>query len=338
MNLPWDRWVRRVPGLTFALAAGVALGAAVASSPAPPGPASTSVLLVVGAEGEATYATNFVEQVRRWDTTAARAGARLTRVGHPPDSATEDREALQAALAAEVAETNAPLWLVLIGHGTFDGKEARFNLRGPDVTASELAAWLRPLRRPVVVIDTSSSSAPFLNALAGTNRVVVTATRSGHEQNFARFGAGFAEALTDPESDLDHDGQVSLLEAFVAGAHRVAEFYRSEGRLATEHALIDDNGDGRGTPAEWFRGLRAVRKAEPGAVLDGARAHQFHLVLSPSEQAVSPEFRARRDALELEVARLREAKSTLKEEEYYQRLEAVLLELARLTPDAAAGE
>ena len=63
---------------------------------------------------------------------------------------------LRRALASEPTNAPAPLWLVLIGHGTFDGKEARFNLRGPDLTATELALWLQPIRRPMAVIDTSS--------------------------------------------------------------------------------------------------------------------------------------------------------------------------------------
>ena len=152
------------------------------------------------------------------------------------------------------------MWLVLIGHGTFDGKEARFNLRGPDVSADELALWLKPFRRPLAVIDTASCSAPFLNLLSATNRVIITATRSGNEQNFTRFGQYLAQALTDPEANLDKDGQVSLLEAFLTASHQAAEFYKLQGRLVTEHALLDDNGDGLGTPADWFRGLRAIKR------------------------------------------------------------------------------
>src|SRR5437899_457427 len=196
----------------------------------------------------------------------------------------------------------------MIGHGSFDGKEARFNLRGPDVTATELALWLRPFRRPLAVIDTSSCSAPFLAKLSGTNRVVVTATRSGHEQNFTRFGQYLAEAIADPQSDLDKDGSVSLLEAFLTASHRTAEFYKTEGRLATEHALLDDNGDGLGTPADWFHGIRPVKRAKEGAGLDGLRAHQFHIFRSEQEKQLPASARARRDDLELAIAKLRDSR------------------------------
>ena len=134
--------------------------------------------------------------------------------------------------------------------------------------------------------------------------MIISATRSGNEQNFTRFGQHFAEAIADPQGDLDQDGQTSLLEAFLSASARVAEFYKTEGRLATEHALIDDNGDGLGTPADWFRGTRATKQPKDGRSLDGLRAHQFHLVRSAEEQRLSAEARARRDELELATMEL----------------------------------
>lgn len=291
-------------------------------------PTKPTVVLVVGAPGQEDFQTNFQRQVELWTRVCKRAEASIVRIELDPNPAVPDCERLKQTLAHEPKEGHEALWLVLVGHGTFDGKEARFNLRGPDVTAADFAEWLRPFRRPVVFIDTSAASAPFLNALSATNRVIVTATRSGNEQNFARFGLHLAEALTDEQSDLDKDGQVSLLEAFITASARVAEFYKTEGRLATEHALIDDDGDGRGTPADWFRGTRPVKRPEGNASVDGARAHQFHLVLSPAEQALPPEVRARRDALELEIARLRAGKSQRPAGSYYDELEKLLLQLA----------
>ena len=158
--------------------------------------------------------------------------------------------------------------------------------------------------------------------------MVVSSTRSGNEQNYARFGKFFAEAIGDPKSDLDKDGQISLLEAFLSGSQRTAEFYKTEGRLATEHALMDDNGDGLGTPADWFRGVRATKQAKDGATLDGTRAHQFHLVRSAAEQQLPSAARARRDALELQIAKLREGKAKMAAANYFAELEKLLLELA----------
>jgi hypothetical protein len=289
-----------------------------------------SVILVVGAPGEPEFGSNFVQQVLLWDNICQRAEARVVRIGLAPTNATSDRELLKQTLAAEPTAGIEPLWLAFIGHGTFNGKEARFNLRGPDVSDVELAEWLKPAQRPIIVINCASASAPFLKTLSATNRVVITATRSGNELNLTRFGEHFAKALAATESDLDKDGQVSLLETFLMASRQVAEFYKTEGRLLTEHALLDDNGDGQGTPADWFHGVRATKKAKDGASLDGPRANQFHLVLSAEELALPAEIRAQRDALELSVARLRETKSQMSQADYYRQLETILLELARL--------
>lgn len=307
---------------------GVASGAGLADN-ASSGSGAT-VIFVAGAPGEELYASNLVRQATLWSNACARGGATFVVVGLDTNRTAPDRVVLAETLTAQSREASEPLWLVLAGHGTFDGQEARFNLRGPDVTPAELARWLAPFRRPLVLIHAFSASAPFLPALAGTNRVIVTATRSGHEVNYARLGDFLAEALADPAADLDHDGQTSLLEAFLAAAARVAEFYQSEGRLATEHALLEDNGDGKGTPADWFRGVRPVRAAADGAPTDGARAHQLHLVPSPAERALPPEVRQRRDALERAIFRLRENRSRLPEAEYFDQLERLLLELAEL--------
>ena len=289
-----------------------------------------TVIVVVGAAGDDEYGQNFAKWAGLWEKTSREAGAKYITIGLKDAAATNDLAQLQKTLADE--PTNAPgeLWLVLLGHGTFDGKEARFNLRGPDLTATNLALLLKPFTRPVAVINAFSSSGPFLHPLSAPARVVITATRSGNEQNYARFGQYFSEAIADPQADLDKDGQTSLLEAWLTASYRVAEFYKSEGRLATEHALLDDNGDGLGTPPDWFRGVRAVKKAKDGATLDGPRAHQFHLVRSEAERRMPAAVRARRDQLELAVAKLREAKEELPETEYYQKLEPLLLELARL--------
>jgi hypothetical protein len=289
-----------------------------------------TVILVVGAAGEPEFGSNFVQQVQIWDKICNRAEAKVVRIGQDTNNSIEDHDLLKQALAVEQTNVPAPLWLVFVGHGTFDGKEARFNLRGPDISDTELAEWLKPFQRPLVVINCASASAPFLKTLSGTNRVIITATRSGNELNFTRFGQYFAKALDDPETDLDKDGQVSLLEAFLVASRRVNEFYRTEGRLITEHALIDDNGDGQGTPADWFHGVRATKKAKEGASLDGPRANQMHLVLSKEELALPAETRAQRDALELSVAKLRESKSQMPEADYYRQLETLLLQLARL--------
>jgi hypothetical protein len=308
---------------------------------APPAAERPTVVIVVGAPGEAEFGSRFREWAGLWLASAERGGAEVVKIGWGPQEGRPagDRDRLRAALAERSgAAGGQPLWLVLLGHGTYDGHDARFNLLGPDVTDSELAAWLAPVKRPVVVIDGSSASAPFLTRLSGPNRVIVTATRSGHEQNFARFGGFLAGAVADPKADLDKDGQVSLLEAFLTASGRVAESYRTRAELATEHALLDDNGDRRGTPAEFFRGVRPVRRASDGSAPDGTRAHQLHLVPGDRERALTPALRRRRDELEQSLAALREKKETLGKDEYYARLEPLMVELAKVYLGAPAGQ
>ncbi len=294
-----------------------------------------TVIVVVGAAGEEEFGKNFAAWAENWRKAATAGGAKFVPIGLAPPDGTNDITHLQQALDTEPKDSAAELWLVLIGHGTFDGKDAKFNLRGPDFSATDLATWLKDFHRPLAVIDTSSASAPFLTKLSAPGRVVVTATRSGNEVNYARLGQYFSEAIANPEADLDKDGQTSLLEAFLSASRQVADFYKAQGRLATEHALLDDNGDGLGTPADWFRGVRAVRKARDGAAVDGLRAQQFCLVRSPDEQKIPMQVRARRDELELQVAGLRDKKATLQEDEYYRQLEVLLVELARLNESAA---
>jgi len=289
-----------------------------------------TVVVVIGAPGEADYAAQFHEWSERWRAAAEKGGADFQLIGDTGGSNPNDRERLQTLLTDLSTEKTSPLWLVLIGHGTYDGQSAKFNLRGQDLAAEELAARLNPITRPLAVIDCTSASAPFLNRLAKDNRIIITATKSGDEQNFAHFGQFIAVAIADPRADVDKDGQVSLLEAYLTACRDLDEFYKQAARLPTEHPLLDDNGDGLGTPAAWFRGVRATQRAKDGASLDGTRAHQFHLIAGDREKLLPPAVRQRRDALELAIAKLRDEKSKLKEDEYYARLEKLMLELARL--------
>jgi hypothetical protein len=292
------------------------------------------VIIVIGAAGTAEYGSVFAQSADLWQKAVSKGNANSVVIGLDETESEQDKTILEQTLKNEPNDTDQALWLVLIGHGTFDGRTAKFNLRGPDVSAQELAEWIQPLHRPLAVIDTTSSSAPFLSKLSAQNRVIITATRSGFELNYARFGQYLADAIADPQADLDKDGQTSLLEAFLTASHKVTEFYSGAGRLATEHALLDDNGDGLGTPADWFRGIRPVQKAKDNASLDGYRAHQFYLIRSEAENNMPPQLRAQRDQLELEVVKLRDAKENFSEDEYFSRLEKLLYKMARIYEQA----
>jgi hypothetical protein len=293
----------------------------------------TTLLVVAGASGEASYAEIFAEELKLWRDVAAKSEVRLTVIGDTPTTDTEnDKQRLATVLKAEqgAAFKDVPLWIVLIGHGTFDGRVAAFNMRGPDITNTELADWLKLCERPLAVINTTAASAPFLTALSGPQRVVITATKSGQEKNYARFGRYFAKRVIDPTADLDKDEQTSLLEAYLAAARDTAEFYKNENRIATEHPLLDDNGDGRGIRLELFTRDRLTKPLANNQPADGDLARRLHLHPHAAERLLTPEQMERRNELEQQLAALRARKAELDEAEYFEQLEKLLVELARL--------
>ncbi len=281
---------------------------------------NAQVLLVRGANGTDAYGAKFDAQINAWQEACAK--------GALPCTTLTTRDALQTHLSAEAAKSTGTLWIVLIGHGTFDGRESKFNLAGPDLSAAQFADWVKPVQHEVVVVNMASASGAFVQPLAGPKRVIVCATKSGTEIYYARFGEFMAKAMTGlAEADLDQDQQVSVLEGFLYASKQVAQFYENEGRIATEHALLEDNGDGVGTRAESFEGVRAKE-----AKADGARALQLALVLNEEERKLSEDIRAKRDALETKVRALVARKGELKQDDYYRELEQLFVEIAKLQP------
>lgn len=310
---------------------GALCGAALRADPAP----DTRVMILRGADGAEEYGAAFSEQVALWEQAAESAGALCEVIG--PEVGGQALERLRARLSEVLKEPPAVFWLVLVGHGTFDGREAKFNLTGPDLTPTMLKDMLASYAGGLVFVHSGSASQPFAKALAGDNRVLVSATKSGDEVFFTRFGKPFAEAIGGlPAADLDQDEQVSVLEAFLYAADRVRSWYEEQERIATEHALIDDNGDGVGTRSEVFEGVRP----KPGTPepVDGARARRIALVLNAGERKLGAAQRQRRDELEEQVEALKARRESLGDDAYYRELEKVLLELARIVTGKIKGD
>ena len=198
------------------------------------------------------------------------------------------------------------------------------------MSSEELAKAIEFSKARWRIFVCASCSAPFINALSGPDRVIVTATKSGSEQNYSRFAEYFSQSISAPTADLDHDGSVSILEAFIVASRNLSNWYSEEGRLASEQALIDDNGDKRGTPASFFRGVRAAKAPADGMQLDGRLANRV-FVNSPAEVAsLTLEQKARAADIEQQIDALRDSKSKLSEDVYYAQLEPLLVELAQL--------
>ncbi len=219
------------------------------------------------------------------------------------------------------------LFLLLLGHGNFDGSDYRYNLKGPDLTGAELSAILDrfPAQRIVLVCTTPASGA-LIPRLSRGNRVLLTATKNGHEGNETVFARFFVESLHNPEADADKSRQVSLLEAYSFTHRKVKEWYAEKNRLATEHARLDDNGDGVGSAlpdAGSGEGLLAgqVTLAKPIEAVSAAGSGP-----APAELEA---LRKKKLDLEAALRELRTRKAALPSAQYQKQLEALLVELAR---------
>ena len=240
----------------------------------------------------------------------------------PSRRATADEVRKAFASIKSAANADSLVLVVLIGHGSFDNQQAKFNLIGPDLSAKEYAALVAALpARKAVFINCASSSGEFIKPLSASGRIIITATRSGNEQNATIFAEHFIAGLTDPAADADKNGRISLLEAFNYGTKLTADWYKRKNRLATEHALIDDNGDGVGH-----------EEATGG---DGALAKISYLDSKQIEEAAGDAELTRligeRQRLEEEVEKLKARKSEMKPEEYDSELERLLVELAKIS-------
>lgn len=248
------------------------------------------------------------------------------------DGRTQKREAVLQVIdkATGSLTPQGELWIVLIGHGNHDGKEFRFNINGPDLSESDLHnAMNRAGNRRIYLIAATSASGALIRRLSARNRVILTATRNHFERQPPLFPSFFLEAFKSPESDADQNGKVSLLEAFLFSRTRVESWYQEKGRLQTEHPLLDDNGDGEGSP-------------EPRAVAgEGQLASISYLSAPPIQEYTTAEARelARNKVrLEREVEDLKFQKGSLAEAEYYKQLEQLLLQLARVSEQLRALE
>jgi hypothetical protein len=322
------------------------LGALLAAAPA--AAQQSHLLVVAGLGGEPRFRDAFHEQAvtlamaaEKQLGLAAESVVCLTEdPKRAPDSidARSSREAVLEALQG-LGARSAPgdsLFLVLIGHGSYRGDEARFNLPGPDLTPADLSPYLDRLSgRQVVLVSTASASGPFGQALAGPGRIMVTATKSGLERNETVFGEHFVAALTGDVADVDKDGRTSVLEAFDYARREVERFYGSDKRLQTEHAVLDDDGDGKASAepdADGEGDGSLARRAFLGGGEGAAGAEPL-----PEDPALAALYRGRRE-LEQRIDALRDRREALGQGDYAARLEGLLLELAMKNEEIDTAE
>jgi hypothetical protein len=280
------------------------------------------LLVVAGVGGDEEHSAQFNKWSLAVLDTAKKQGvldANMTYLGENPDQsggrmlARATRENVTKAFGdmATRAKPDDEIFVMLIGHGSFDGKAGAFNLLGPDLGAADYATLLGRFKtQKIAFVNTASASGAFLQPLAGPARTIVTATKTGGERNETRFAQYFVEALGSESADRDRNGRVSVLEAFDYAAAKVKAAYEQEGHILTEHATIDDGNQGKLAAMQFLAPERSRTAAAQSA--------------DPALRALLEE----RDALERQVSELRLKKDTMPADQYEQQLEKLLTDLA----------
>ncbi len=234
-----------------------------------------------------------------------------------------DIETTIARLSSQL-ETGDQLSIVMIGHGSSTDDAAKFNIVGPDITGVEFAALLQGFnQQDLVIINTISAGYEFSSALSARGRVVLSATRSRAERYDPMFAQYLIEALDSHAGDRDKNSRISVLEAYIYASQSVLTWYSDQGRLPTERAVLDDNGDG-------------VFSLEPASGAgDGSLAEIAYFDLSRANEtkqsAEAQQLHSQMQDIERSIFLLRGQKANYLEEDYWQRLEALLIDLARTT-------
>lgn len=288
-------------------------------------------VIVSGASGGEKYA----EQMKAWRSDLQ--SALVDRYGFKPehmrmlvDESAKTGEPANAVnvrkVLGEIKSKGANddfVLVVLLGHGTYDGDVAKFNLVGPDLTAKDWTDLLSGIPGRLAVVNTTEASFPFLASLAAKGRIVITATDSAAQKYATVFPEYFVKAMKEASSDLDKNGRTSIFEVFTASSAAVKQHYEQRGQLATERALIDDNGDGTGREAS----------AEGP---DGGLARIAYLDAENPAETASPELAAlvrRRRALETAAEELKLKKDEMPEAEWNAQFEKLMVDLAMVSAE-----
>ena len=286
--------------------------------------AGTYVVTIAGLGGEPDYEQRFEGNAKDIERVFTSEGDQFHAVTLYGAEATKDKLTAALQQVASQAKPDDDFVLILIGHGSFDGFEYKFNLVGPDISADDLAALCDkiPSKRQLIV-NTTSASGGSLIPLQKPGRAVVMATKSGTERNATIFARYFAEALQDPAADTNKDDSISALEAFVYAAKKTANFYDSEQQLATEHAQFEDTGKGD-----------AAREASP-LTAEGLMLSSFTLVRLGTERAAANDpakqaLLAQKEDLEQKIDELKYRKAAMDENDYKQQLTGYLVQLAKV--------
>ena len=285
--------------------------------------AETFYLTVAGLGGEPEYEQRFTGWAKDLDKLLKTAEPNAKVETLMGASATKALIEEKLRDFAKLAKADDSIIVMMIGHGSYDEADYKFNLPGPDITATDLANLLDkiPARRQLVVNMTSASGGSLVS-LQKPGRVVITATKSGTEKNATYFARYWIEALRDPAADSDKNEVITALEAYKYAEQKTSKFFESQNRLATEHPIVEDTGKGEGTKTpspDNGEGLIAGRFA---VMHLGAVAAQIN---NPEKQRLLK----RKEELEQSIDDLKYRKASMDLGEYRQKLQGFLIELAK---------
>jgi hypothetical protein len=267
--------------------------------------ATTFYVTVAGLGGEPDYEQRFASLASETEKLLTEKGGDIKVETFKGAVATKANLTASLTRIAQEAKPADAFVLMMIGHGSFDG-EYKFNLPGPDISATELAGLLNKIAAGrQLVVNMTSASGGSLDALKGNNRVIITATKTGTEKNATVFARFWVEAMRDPSADIDKNGSISALEAFQFADRKTKAFYEEQKRIATEHPVLQDN-----------------NKAGAFAVL---RLTAATAIADPAKQALQ----AKLDQIESQIDQLKYQKALMPPDQYKAQLTKLLLELAK---------
>jgi hypothetical protein len=284
--------------------------------------AATYYVIVAGLGGEPDYEQRFTGAAKDLDKVFKESSelAHVVTLTGGQATAAQLRETL--GKVASDAKADDDFVLILIGHGTFDGVEYKFNLVGPDMTGAEIAQMCdRIAARRQLVVNTTSASGGSVAALERPGRAVIAATKSGTEKNATVFARYWVESLQDSSADTDKSDSISAMEAFAYAAKKTAAFYDAQKRLATEHAVFDDIG--RGDP------VRAAENGQ-GLLMSNITVVRLGGNLQANNDPAKRALLEKKEELEQKIDELKYKKAAMEPDDYKQQLTTALVELAKV--------
>ena len=237
---------------------------------------------------------------------------------------------------AQITTSQDEVYIFLFGHGSYDGKNAMLNIPRKDLKDADYAELTANLKAgKIIFINTASSSGPFIAQISAPNRIVITATKSGTERIETTFPRYLLDAMQNDLADRDKNGELSVLELFSYASERTASFYEKENHIATEHPLLEDTGDGQ-----------AFRSQDLADNSEGGLAGATYLLPKTSPLAIqvaagdtiTAGLLQEQDKINNEISLLKARKSSYSEQEYFAKLESLLVRLAGINEQLEGGK